>query len=92
MHTHTQEFVTRIAFLRQQWFRERTSVLRYTYIACLVIAIVILSTRQNSVTTLNAPFWFEPQAPAHTSVLRHSVKCGTPHGLEKVSLIWFQFE
>jgi hypothetical protein len=34
----------------------------------------------------------EPQAPAHTSVLRHSVKSGTPNGLEKVSLIWFQFE
>jgi hypothetical protein len=27
---------TLIAFPQQQWFRERASVLRYTYIACLV--------------------------------------------------------
>ena len=35
-HTHTVKYVTRFAFPRQQWFRERTSILRYTYIACLV--------------------------------------------------------
>ena len=34
--THTEIFSTR-CFLRQQWFRECTSILRYTYIACLVI-------------------------------------------------------
>jgi hypothetical protein len=33
--THS-EYVTLIAFPRQQWLRERASVLRYTYIACLV--------------------------------------------------------
>ena len=27
-----------IADPRQQWFRERASVLRYTYIACLVLS------------------------------------------------------
>ena len=38
MHTHapTQKHVRLIAFPRQQWFRERASVLRYTYIACLL--------------------------------------------------------
>jgi hypothetical protein len=35
-HTHTEKYVILIAFPRQQWFHERASVLRYTYIACLV--------------------------------------------------------
>jgi len=26
-----------VAFLLQQWLQERTSLLRYTYVACLVI-------------------------------------------------------
>jgi hypothetical protein len=34
-HTHTQ-YLTLIAFPRQEWLRERASVLRYTYISCLV--------------------------------------------------------
>jgi len=33
--THS-EYATVIAFPRQQWLRERASVLRYTYIACVV--------------------------------------------------------
>jgi hypothetical protein len=43
-HTHTQaraiknrkRYIIFIAFPQQQWFRERASILRYTYIACLV--------------------------------------------------------
>jgi len=35
-HTHSHH-VTLIAFKLQQRLRERTPVLRYTYIACLVI-------------------------------------------------------
>jgi hypothetical protein len=35
--THS-ECVTLIAFARQQWLRERTSLLRYKYVACLVEA------------------------------------------------------
>jgi hypothetical protein len=35
-HTHTQKCNNRIAFPQQQWFREGASVLRYTYVACLV--------------------------------------------------------
>jgi hypothetical protein len=34
--THTNKYEIRIAFPLQQWFRERASMLRYTYIACLV--------------------------------------------------------
>jgi hypothetical protein len=34
--THSQ-YVTNIAFPRQQCLHERTSILRYTYIACLVL-------------------------------------------------------
>ena len=33
--THS-EYVVLIAFPQQQWLRERVSMLRYTYIACLV--------------------------------------------------------
>ena len=36
-HTHTQKYVILIAFPRQQSFCERTLMLRYTYIACLVV-------------------------------------------------------
>jgi len=38
-NTHS-EYVIRIAFPLQQWLQERASVLRYTYIACLVIVDV----------------------------------------------------
>jgi hypothetical protein len=34
-NTHS-EYVIFIAFPRQQWLRERASMLRYKYIACLV--------------------------------------------------------
>ena len=34
--SHLQKYVILIAFPRQLWFRERASMLRYTYIACLV--------------------------------------------------------
>ena len=33
---HAHNYVTLTAFSRQKWLRERVSVLRYTYIACLV--------------------------------------------------------
>jgi hypothetical protein len=35
-HAHTGQSVILVAFPQQQWFRERVSVLRYTYIACRV--------------------------------------------------------
>jgi hypothetical protein len=36
-HTHTHlEYVILITFQLQQWLRELASVLRYTYIVCLV--------------------------------------------------------
>ena len=36
VHARTGQYVILIAFPQQQWFRERASMLRYTYIACLV--------------------------------------------------------
>ena len=42
-HTHTRKFVILIAFPRQQWFREGASLLRYAYIACLVLLLFILA-------------------------------------------------
>ena len=35
-HAHTDQYVILIACLQQQWLRERATMLRYTYIACLV--------------------------------------------------------
>jgi hypothetical protein len=35
-HAHTDQYVILIAFPLQQWFRERASMLRHTYIVCLV--------------------------------------------------------
>jgi hypothetical protein len=35
-NTHS-EYVILIAFPQQQWLHERASILRYTYIACLVM-------------------------------------------------------
>ena len=38
---HTQsEYVILIAFTLQKWLHERASVLRYTYIACLVFRLL----------------------------------------------------
>jgi hypothetical protein len=34
--THTQKYVIIIVFPRQQWFSIRATMLRYTYIECLV--------------------------------------------------------
>jgi hypothetical protein len=38
--THS-EYVILIAFLRQRWFRESASMLRYGYIACLVYSLQV---------------------------------------------------
>jgi hypothetical protein len=38
-HTHTETGICNIYYFpRQQWFRERVSVLRYTYISCLLVS------------------------------------------------------
>jgi hypothetical protein len=42
MHAHTDQYVILIAFQQQQWFRERASMLRYTYIAYLVKSFIHL--------------------------------------------------
>jgi hypothetical protein len=36
-YAHADQHIILIAFPQEQWFRERASVLRYTYIACLVL-------------------------------------------------------
>jgi hypothetical protein len=40
----SSESVIFIAFPRQQWLRERASILRYTYIACLVFICGFVGT------------------------------------------------
>jgi hypothetical protein len=37
--THS-EYIILIAFQQQQWFRESTSVLRHTFIACLFVTVL----------------------------------------------------
>jgi hypothetical protein len=51
--THS-EYVTLIAFPLKQWLRERASLLRYTYIACLVLTDIFGIVRSHiiSQTTL----------------------------------------
>jgi hypothetical protein len=44
-HAHTDQYVILIAFPQQQRFRERASMLRYTYIACLVYSFFLCSRR-----------------------------------------------
>ena len=45
LHTHRQKYVIFISFPWQQRFRERASVLRYTYIACIVtLHFVLINT------------------------------------------------
>jgi hypothetical protein len=39
-HTHS-EYVILIAFPRQQWIHERATILRYTYIACLILYALV---------------------------------------------------
>jgi hypothetical protein len=54
-HEHTDQYVILIAFPQQQWFCEPASVLRYTYIACLVksglTTTAPYSRKQNCVLT-----------------------------------------
>ena len=38
-HAPTGQYLILIAFPQQQWFHERASLLRYTYVACLVKTI-----------------------------------------------------
>ena len=47
-HAHTDQYVILIAFPLQQWFRERASVLRYTYVACLVLVFLLLISNRHA--------------------------------------------
>ena len=40
VHTHTKKHVIVVVFRRQKWLRERALMLRYTYIASLVLHII----------------------------------------------------
>ena len=46
-YAHTGQYIILIAIPQQQWLRERASVLRYTYIACLVIFAVVRCALSN---------------------------------------------
>ena len=80
-HTHTHRnihYLFLMAFPCQQWFRERASVLRYTYIACLVArwnTAVILTFAAESywVTVLYSIEW-GPEPPASCRPSRRDPK------------------
>ena len=38
---HTLGVCNIFGFPRQQWFRERSSMLRYTYIVCIVVVMLL---------------------------------------------------
>jgi hypothetical protein len=52
-HAHIDQYVILVAFPQQQWFRERASLLRYTYIVCLVKHIIIRILIHSSFCVLN---------------------------------------
>jgi hypothetical protein len=58
--THS-EYVTLIALPWQQWLRERASLLRYTYIACLIVCGIIrdkyIELFLSLISTPPAPRW-----------------------------------
>jgi hypothetical protein len=61
--THS-ECVIHIAFLRQQWLRERASMLRYTYIVSLVLSEFL--------SYLNLFIYSNPLAPIFLFVDAHN--------------------
>ena len=58
-HTHARKHRPKYntyCFSLQQWFCERASMLRYTYIACLVVHITS-ETRQENIKELTDTSW-----------------------------------
>jgi hypothetical protein len=58
--THS-EYIIHIAFPRQQWLRERASILRYTYIACFIYPSVIhwpINRHYNQLTIMHVVLVF----------------------------------
>jgi hypothetical protein len=51
-HTHS-EYVILTSFPRKQWLRERSVLLRYAYIACLVDIPVARGSGKSSITSIN---------------------------------------
>jgi hypothetical protein len=62
-NTHS-EYVILTAFPLQQWLHERASMLRYTYIACLVLVLCIKPHSLTNDSSLNSYYLF-----IHTSLL-----------------------
>ena len=50
-NTHS-EYVITIAFALRQWLHERASMLRYTYIACLVVLRIMTSDSYTELSTI----------------------------------------
>jgi hypothetical protein len=50
-HAHTGQYEIIPAFTQQQWFRERASMLRCTYIVCVVCKTVASRGQDTSLTT-----------------------------------------
>ena len=67
-HAHTDQYVTIIAFPQQRWFRERSSMLRYTYIACIVFIYcdIDITWKQKPAYYKMPQWWSETENISHT--------------------------
>ena len=65
-NTHS-EYVTLTAFPLQQWLHERSSMLRYTYIVCVVI--ILDCNREDEVCEPNGSKLFDMESVKHTNTI-----------------------
>ena len=76
--THS-EYVTLISFTLQQWLHERASILRYTYIACLVKNIRIYYLQRGLFLFFVILTW---RLAELATMLRSPEKCNPSPGIE----------
>jgi hypothetical protein len=62
-HAHTDQYVILIAFPQQQWCRERATMLRYKYIACLVTNMYVLFSTQSRCHDAGTRHYFHQKTP-----------------------------
>jgi hypothetical protein len=70
------EYVILIAFPRQQWLRERVSMLRHTYTACLIIGLCAINkTESNCIIIVTAKKHTRSTVTVHHRALRNGRTC-----------------
>ena len=69
-HAHTNQYVILIALPQQQWYRERASVLRDTYIACLVFRYHLQTTYHPLNKMALSPRCSDVHSPSYTADIK----------------------